>query len=437
MLIGCGSESLDKEQCFLWVPVFTAILTPFLMYLQVAPALTNMEEADGSPEDKQLTYFSDAVPINQDGSILSAEVVKNLKTAVEKGNWNEVVSIVKDINEETSKSTVKIAVTGDSGNGISSFINALRHIGHEEEDSAPTGVVRTTQKPACYFSSIFPNVDLWDLPGTGVTAQSVEDYLEEMEFDKYDLIIIIASEQFSSNHVKLAKAIQGMRKRLYVIWTKLDSDLSTSTHSQPQLLRRIQESIQENLQKEGVKGLPIFLVSNLEPSSYDFPKLGDTLRKDISNIRYDGLFEILFHICEQTINEKVESINRNIDVDNLRDLGILNPDNLGECEEVFKGKFGVDDRSLHHVAQNMSQPDASPSQDIPMYQQDSWTISWLYHSGTQYISTSLDTISCCVNSHHRRRMQQKHVLEEVAKKTKKILWEILRVHLPTLERLDN
>lgn len=245
-----------------------SVPTPFP--LQVAPLLTSMEEAVGLPEDKQFACLSDAVFISKDNSILSVEVIKSIQAAVAGGNGVEVVSIVKEIVQKVSRTTMKIAVTGDSGNGMSSFINALRLIGHEEEDSAPTGVVRTTQKPACYSSFHFPYVELWDLPGTGVTAQSMESYLDEMQFSAYDLIIIIASEQFSSNHVKLAEAMQRMRKRFYVVWTKLDRDISTSTFPEPQLLQSIQKNIRENLQKAQVRDPPIFLVSCFSPSFHDF-----------------------------------------------------------------------------------------------------------------------------------------------------------------------
>ncbi|XP_036052763.1 immunity-related GTPase family M protein 1-like isoform X2 [Onychomys torridus] len=389
-----------------------------------------MEEAVGSVEDKQFTCFSNALPIDKNSSILSVEVVKNIETAVKDGKLGEVVSIVKDIHQEVSRSTVKIAVTGDSGNGMSSFINALRLIGHEEEDSAPTGVVRTTQKPACYFSSIFPNVDLWDLPGTGVTAQSMGNYLEEMEFDKYDLIIIIASEQFSSNHVKLAKAMQRLRKRFYVVWTKLDRDLGTSAHSESQLLQNIQESIRENLQKEYVKVPPIFLVSSFEPSSHDFQNLRITLKKDIPRIKFEGLLGTLFQICENTINEKVEFFNRSIDEDNLEGNEKFNTGDLVQYQQFFQNKFVVDDISLLQGALDMRQPDdcsrdAKPSQVRQRDQQDGWTVSQLFPSRTQYIITGLYSAICCFFSRRHRHTQQKHVLGEVAKETKKVLWEIL------------
>ncbi|CAH6786312.1 immunity-related GTPase family M protein 1 isoform X2 [Phodopus roborovskii] len=391
-----------------------------------------MEETVGFPKDKQFTYFSDPIFIHKDSNILSVEVVEKIKTAVEGKDWIEVVSIVKDIQQKVSISTVKIAVTGDSGNGMSSFINALRLIGHEEEDSAPTGVVRITKEPAQYFSSKFPNVELWDLPGTGVTAQSMENYLEEMKLDNYDLVIIIASEQFSSNHVKLAKAMQRMRRRFYVVWTKLDRDLSSSPLLEPQLLQSIQKNIWENLQKEGVKEPPIFLVSNIDPLAHDFQKLREMLQEDIFNSRKNGLLETLFHICDKTINDKVEAIKRSIYADNLsNDFGIMCPDNLRECQKVFQQFFGVDDKTLQQVALNMRQPDAyymdaKQSQVTQIYPQDGSALSRVYDSGIQLLFTGFDSVYCCFNSRHYRHTQQKRVLDEVAEETKKILRKILK-----------
>ncbi|XP_027283217.1 immunity-related GTPase family M protein 1 isoform X1 [Cricetulus griseus] len=399
---------------------------------RVAPLLTNMEEAVGSPKDKQPTCFSDFVFIGKDSNILTVEVINKIEKAVKGKDWVELVSIVKDIKKKISITTVKIAVTGDSGNGLSSFINTLRLIGHEEEDSAPIGVVRTTQEPAPYFSSEFPNVELWDLPGTGVTSQSMENYLHEMGFDNYDLIIIIASEQFSSNHVKLAKAMQRMRRRFYVVWTKLDRDLSSSPLSEPQLLQSIQKNIWESLQKEGVKEPPIFLVSSMEPLAYGFPELRKMLQDDISNSRNDSLLETFFLICEKTINDKVESIKMCIEADNLRnDFEISDPDNLGECQKVFQEKFGVDDKSLHQLALIMGQPeayyiDAKQSQVIRMYPHGDSTLSWLYHSGAQVFFKNFDSVYCCFNHNHHRHKQQKCVLEDVAEETKKILRKIVK-----------
>lgn len=248
--------------------------------------MSNIMQPSPSLHTPSPTSFTSAGPHHEDWIILSMSDVRNTEKASEEWKLPEIVSAVKETMKTASSASVRIAVTGDSGNGMSSFINALRGIGQEEEDSAPTGVVRTTQKPTLYRFSDMPSVELWDLPGTGAATQSLETYLEEIQFSKYDLFIIIASEQFSMNLVKLAKIIQGQGKRFYVVWTKLDRDLNTQVVSKEQLLQDIQENIRIALQNEGMYEPIIFLVSNFDPSLYGFPELRKRLCKEVSDIRY-------------------------------------------------------------------------------------------------------------------------------------------------------
>ncbi|EDL07760.1 interferon gamma induced GTPase, isoform CRA_a [Mus musculus] len=306
-----------------------------------------------SPWSKSMTA-GESLYSSQNSS--SPEVIEDIGKAVTEGNLQKVIGIVKDEIQSKSRYRVKIAVTGDSGNGMSSFINALRFIGHEEEESAPTGVVRTTKKPACYSSdSHFPYVELWDLPGLGATAQSVESYLEEMQISTFDLIIIVASEQFSSNHVKLAITMQRMRKRFYVVWTKLDRDLSTSTFPEPQLLQSIQRNIRENLQQAQVRDPPLFLISCFSPSFHDFPELRNTLQKDIFSIRYRDPLEIISQVCDKCISNKAFSLKEDQMLMKDLEAAVSSEDDTANLErglQTYQKVFGVDDGSLQQVARS-------------------------------------------------------------------------------------
>lgn len=265
-----------------------------------------------------------------------------------------VISEFRKTKERLSKAPLSIAVTGDSGNGMSSFINALRFVGHEQEDAAPTGVVRTTQRPTCYNSSSFPYVDLWDLPGMGATGHSVESYLEEVKGSQFNLFIIIASEQFSSNHVQLAKMLQRMGRSFYVVWTKVDRDLDSCSLVGSLLFQTIKENIRESLQKEGVKSPPIFLVSNFEPLSYDFKDLRNTLQDSIFKIRFHHSLESLCGICNKSIESKAFYVkDRDLRQYLQGALPTRDAEALQECLETYRNLFGVDDESLQQVAQSM------------------------------------------------------------------------------------
>ncbi|XP_031209821.1 immunity-related GTPase family M protein 1 isoform X2 [Mastomys coucha] len=366
----------------------------------------------------------------QTGCSSLPEISRSTERALREGKLPELVCGIKETVATLSQNPVNIFVTGDSGNGMSSFINALRIIGHEEDASAPTGVVRTTQTRAEYSSSHFPNVVLWDLPGLGVTAQTVENYMEEMNFSMCDLFIIIASEQFSLNHVKLSKVIQDMGKRFYVVWTKLDRDLSMSALSEVQLLQNIHKNIRENLQKERVRDPPTFLVSNLDPLLYDFPKLRDTLHKDLSNIRCSEPLKTLYGIFEKIIGDKVAGWNQRIANECLKSsLGVRDDDNMGECLKVYRLMFGVDDESLQQIAQGMGTVVLEykanmKSQSFHSLRREDWKLRLM----TCPVANAFFCLFKCLPwlCPCFRRMRHKRMLLLVAQDTKSILEKILR-----------
>ncbi|KAK2116647.1 hypothetical protein P7K49_003533 [Saguinus oedipus] len=118
----------------------------------------------------------------------------NVERASADGDLPEVVSAIKETLKIVFRMPVNIAMAGDSGNGMSTFISALQNTGHEGKASPPTGL-----------------------------------------FNQYDFIMVAAA-QFSMNHVILAKTIEDMGKKFYIVWTKLDMDLSTGALPEVQLL---------------------------------------------------------------------------------------------------------------------------------------------------------------------------------------------------------
>ncbi|XP_013202471.1 immunity-related GTPase family M protein 1-like isoform X1 [Microtus ochrogaster] len=398
---------------------------------EVEPLLPNMAETPYAPLKSSFARSYQA------GDSILHELNRTLERALKEGKLLDVARVIKQTVETLSQMPVHIMVTGNSGNGMSSFINALRIIGHEEDDSAPTGVVRTTQTRAKYSSSHFPSVILWDLPGLGATAQTIDNYREEMEFSMYDIFIIIASEQFSSNHVNLAKVIQEMGKRFYIVWTKLDRDLRPHAHSETQLIQNIRVNIQKELQKERVNVPPIFLVSNLDPLLYDFPMLRDTLHKDLSNIRCYGPLSTLSSTFEKIIDDRVASLRERIDEGcSEHPLSVRDDEDMRECLKAYRLKFGVDDESLEQVAQSMGtvvqefKADMK-SQTLYTLRRGDWRLRLMtcaFVNGFFHVLKYLLCFSCCVRCCVRcfRHMKYKRILLSVAQDTKTILEKILK-----------
>ncbi|XP_044286523.1 T-cell-specific guanine nucleotide triphosphate-binding protein 2-like, partial [Varanus komodoensis] len=138
------------------------------------------------------------------GYLLDAISSKNLsfglekmKSALQEKDILAISAESREVLDLLEKTTLNIAVTGRAGAGKSSFVNALRGMTDDEEDSADTGVTQTTMDAKGYKHPLFPNVMLWDLPGIGTPEFKAAEYLKKVDFEKYDCFIIIASGRFT------------------------------------------------------------------------------------------------------------------------------------------------------------------------------------------------------------------------------------------------
>ncbi|XP_078031080.1 T-cell-specific guanine nucleotide triphosphate-binding protein 2-like [Epinephelus lanceolatus] len=120
---------------------------------------------------------------------------------------------IQEYLDQQDNIPLNIGITGESGSGKSTFVNAFRGIDNRDERAAPTGPVETTSEATPYPYPIYPNVTLWDLPGIGTLNFSASNYLEHVEFEKFDFFIIISADRFRENDVKLAQEIQRMKKK--------------------------------------------------------------------------------------------------------------------------------------------------------------------------------------------------------------------------------
>uniref|UniRef100_A0A8C6SQ97 IRG-type G domain-containing protein n=1 Tax=Neogobius melanostomus TaxID=47308 RepID=A0A8C6SQ97_9GOBI len=200
--------------------------------------------------------------------------------------------------DESNNVCLNIAITGESGSGKSSLINALRGIRNNTQGAAPTGVWETTMKPTEYLHPEHPNIRLWDLPGVGSTGFPPDKYLECVEFEKYDFFIIVSDHHFRENDAKLAKEIHKMKKKFYFVRSKIDVDIQAEREDDPdfneeKLLKSIRENCTEELQELGFESPKVFLVSGLKLHLYEFKDLRKTLEADLPKLQRDALLRII------------------------------------------------------------------------------------------------------------------------------------------------
>lgn len=207
----------------------------------------------------------------------------------------EKTNKLKNKLRELENVTLNIAVTGMTGAGKSSFVNALRGLGNDDGRAAPTGTIETTMKPNMYPHPFMPNVKIWDLPGIGSPKFRAKKYLKDVKFNTYDFFLIVTSERFRENDIELATAIQKSNKLFYFIRTKIDNDVRAESHKkhfdERTLLNNIREDCKFNLLKVGVP--KIFLVSSFQLEKYDFQMLINTLEDELPENKRFALIQSL------------------------------------------------------------------------------------------------------------------------------------------------
>ncbi|KAM6224557.1 interferon-inducible GTPase 5 [Rhynchocyon petersi] len=222
-----------------------------------------------------------------------------LRTAFESGDLPQAASRLRELLAASECARLEVGVTGESGAGKSSLINALRGLGAEDPGAALTGVVETTLQPSAYPHPQFPDVTLWDLPGAGSPGCPADKYLKQVDFGRYDFFLLVSPRRCGAVESRLAAEILRQGKRFYFVRTKVDEDLAAARNQRPSgfseaaVLREIREHCVERLRAAGVAEPRLFLVSNLWPTRYDFPLLVSTWERDLpAHRRHAGLLSL-------------------------------------------------------------------------------------------------------------------------------------------------
>uniref|UniRef100_A0A8C0YDM9 IRG-type G domain-containing protein n=1 Tax=Cyprinus carpio carpio TaxID=630221 RepID=A0A8C0YDM9_CYPCA len=246
-----------------------------------------------------------------DFDIITLEDLEDIKESISTQDVPTAVNTIKEVLDKQDLVELNIGVTGESGSGKSTFVNAFRGLGDEEEDSAKTGPVETTIEPEAYVHPKYQNVKVWDLPGIGTPNFKADEYLKLVEFERYDFFIIIASDRFRECHIQLATEIVRMGKRFYFVRSKIDSSIVAEkrkkSFDQKKTLDTIREDCEKGLRTIGIEDPVVFLISSFELGNYDLNLLQDRMEQELPQHKRRVLMLALPNITLE-INEKKKKV---------------------------------------------------------------------------------------------------------------------------------
>ncbi|XP_077788659.1 interferon-inducible GTPase 5-like [Podarcis muralis] len=313
------------------------------------------------------------VDIKSDPATYFNEVIKIYEKTFSDGGMKEAASEVKKELEELENTELHIAITGEVGSGKSTLINALRGLKAEDDGAAPVGVTETTLNPNAYSHPDYPKVKFWDLPGIGSPGFSPESYLKKVDFPRYDFFIIVGSTRSQEYHVKLAQEIQRMNKLFYFVRSKMDIDMSSAkrdypkTFSEDKAIQTIRDECNKNLLNFKDSSHQSFLISSWDLAKYDFPRLVETLEKDLPSLKRIAFLFSLPNFSSEVIEKKKSALKSHIWKISLVSAGInaiplpglpLACDVALLCGSmvVFYKRFELDDGSLARLARLARKP---------------------------------------------------------------------------------
>uniref|UniRef100_A0ACB8FRY4 Uncharacterized protein n=2 Tax=Sphaerodactylus townsendi TaxID=933632 RepID=A0ACB8FRY4_9SAUR len=299
------------------------------------------------------------------------DALSEMRVSLEQNSPEEVLANAEKDLKALMNTRLDIAITGASGTGKSSLVNAFRNITESEEGAAETGVKQTTMIPEEYPHPHFPGITLWDLPGIGTPGFQPKEYLQKINFSRYDFFIIVASERFTMNDAMLASEIQKTKKSFYFVRTKVDQAMDAERRkpnfSEKQTLEVIRKYCLFNLIKGGVVNPRIFLVSSWHLNMYDFPFLQMTLANDLNDLKRFLLFMAMSPFSRENLLEKKAAMEAVIWKKALLscaigviplpglslsvDIGLL----VTTLKDICKA-FGLDEDSLCNLANRVGKP---------------------------------------------------------------------------------
>ncbi|XP_027132183.1 interferon-inducible GTPase 5 isoform X2 [Larimichthys crocea] len=248
---------------------------------------------------------------------LDIELTEEIKEALQNSDQALAAAKIQEYLEKGKNIPLNIAITGESGSGKSTFVNAFRGIDNKDERSAPTGCVETTLEVTEYPHPNYPNVTLWDLPGVGTMKFPADEYLNHVGFEKFDFFIITSANRFTENDVKLAVEIQKMKKKFYFVRSKIDENLRAAERSQREFnekntLAQIRENCIQGLQEQKIASPQVFLISSFDLHLYDFHLLEETLERELPEHKRNALLFAMPNISLEIINKKKKAFQDKI-----------------------------------------------------------------------------------------------------------------------------
>ncbi|XP_052786129.1 interferon-inducible GTPase 1-like [Mya arenaria] len=236
----------------------------------------------------------------------------SMKNAFKTNGLDGLKQMIVDNRDKWESIPVRIAVTGNSGVGKSSFINAFLGLKPNAPGAAAVGITETTMQVKAYPHPMNENFVLYDLPGVGTQLFPRESYLEKVDFQKYDFFVILSATRFTENDAWLGHKVKLLQKKFFFVRTKIDSDMENEKEdfgedfNRERSLSKIRADAQDNLRKfQGLNANVYLITTKLRKiNQFDFSRLMQDVISKAPMLKNESLVLFLPSLTKDIILEK-------------------------------------------------------------------------------------------------------------------------------------
>lgn len=216
---------------------------------------------------------------------------------------------------------VHIGITGESGTGKSSFINAIRGLRPSDDGGAAVDVVECTTQPTPYKHPTNSKITLWDFPGLGTpNFPDLETYFKIKGLEKCRVFLIFAATRFTNNDLQLARKLESANKNFFFVRTKIDAAVEDKRRDSKVFNEDVVEAMLESIRSDISKHLgnlltreeDIYLIGNPCPSKWDFDRLIDDIIEVLPVYQRESVSLTLMNLSAATVERKVKTLKGRI-----------------------------------------------------------------------------------------------------------------------------
>ena len=244
----------------------------------------------------------------------SIPYIDELNKACDAGGAEECRRLMERKRDEWKHIPLNVAVTGNSGVGKSSLINAIRRLTADDEGAASVGVKETTVDIQSYSHPRNPLLKFWDLPGVGTDRFPRETYLSDINVDRYDFFLVITSDRFTQDDTWLGEELHKRNKKYFFGRTKIGVDISNNkkahpkTHDEDAVVREIRDDIKQHLRANECPDVSVFLIDSYKLKKFEFDQLEHRLVEEFPNLKRSALVLSLLANSKEMIQLKVKAL---------------------------------------------------------------------------------------------------------------------------------